>query len=107
MFIIENNKSSGKKEIEHVIEQIYKPKLLENKKAFRKFIIYVNENKVSFTEEISKKIKDIIKEVSDKNIIMYDYTSKKQDIDLISESVNSKDNEKLKELWYKYVDTTK
>jgi hypothetical protein len=105
-FIIENNKSSGKREIEHVIGQIYRPKYLKSKKIFKKFIVYMNENKISLPENTSKKIQKLIRELSNKNVIFFDFKNRKTDIESITESIDLKDKE-TKELWYSFVETTK
>lgn len=102
LFVIKNSDDSrNKNEIKNLIKNIQKEELLKNKKDLTIFIKHVNQNKISFENNINKIIHKIIKELNDKETMIDNYENIKNNINNVSKLFDFKENGEVCELWNK------
>jgi len=66
------------------MKNIQKEELLKNKKDLTTFIKHVNQNKISFENNINIIIRDLIKKLNDKETMIDNYENIKNNINKVS-----------------------
>ena len=92
-----------KNELINLIKKKQKDELLRNKKDLTIFIKYINQNKISFENDINIKIRELIKELNSKETMTDNYDNIKNNINNVSKLFNFKENGEIYNLWNKLI----
>lgn len=102
LFVIKNSDVSiNKNKLINLIKNIQKEELLKNKKDLTTFIKYVNQNKISFENNINIIVHKLIKELNNKETMIDNYENIKNNINNVSKLFDFKENDEMYNLWNK------
>lgn len=106
LFIIKNTEElRNKNEFINLIKNIQKEELLKKKKDLTEFIKYVNQNKISFENNINIIMRELINELNNKDTMIDNYENIKNNINNVSNLFDFKENSEIYNLWNKLIIT--
>lgn len=106
LFLIKNTEGlMNKNEFINSIKNMQKEELLKNKKDLTEFIKYVNQNKILFENKINIIMRELIKELNNKDTMIDNYENIKNNINTVSNLFDFKENIEIYNLWNKLIMT--